>query len=305
MITTAVHLRNPCAVEPPSLNPDDYARIAEAIQFIQTHRHEQPDLATIAHHVHLSEHHFQRLFSRWAGVSPKRFWQYLTVEYAKHKLAESRSLLEVSLEAGLSSPSRLHALFVTLEAMSPGEYRADGEGLEIRYGIHATTFGEALIATTPKGICNVQFLDSEDIADAATWLKQRWHQADVIHDPAATEVVGDRLNQSLKAPNDKPLPLLVKGTNFQIQVWRALLSLPLGTVATYQDIANYIGKPRAVRAVGTAIGSNPVAYLIPCHRVIRSNGELGGYRWGLVRKSTILGWEASQLQETHETTTNC
>ncbi|MEL7315243.1 MAG: methylated-DNA--[protein]-cysteine S-methyltransferase [Cyanobacteria bacterium J06559_3] len=288
----------------PSQNPDDYARIAEAIQFIQAHRHEQPDLATIAHHIHLSEHHFQRLFSRWAGVSPKRFLQYLTVEYAKRKLAESRSLLDVSLDAGLSSPGRLHSLFVTLEAMSPGEYRAEGEGLAIRYGIHATAFGEALIAITPKGICNVQFLDAEAITDAQAWLQQRWEQAEVIHDPTATEAVGDRLNQSLTSPINKPLPLLVKGTNFQIQVWRALLSLPFGSLVTYQDIANRIGKPRAVRAVGTAIGINPVAYFIPCHRVIRSNGELGGYRWGLTRKSTILGWEASQPQENYETATN-
>ncbi|MGF1523960.1 MAG: methylated-DNA--[protein]-cysteine S-methyltransferase [Leptolyngbyaceae cyanobacterium] len=279
----------------PSLNSDDYARIAKAIQFIRSHRHEQPDLATIANHVHLSENHFQRLFSRWAGVSPKRFLQYLTVEYAKSKLTESRSLLDVSLDAGLSSPGRLHSLFVTLEAMSPGEYRADGEGLVIRYGIHATAFGKVLIATTPKGICNVQFLDAEAFADTRAWLQQRWEQAEVIHDPSTTEAVSDRLNQSLAAPANKPLPLLVKGTNFQIQVWRALLSLPFGSLATYQDIANHIGNPRAVRAVGTAIGVNPVAYFIPCHRVIRSNGELGGYRWGLTRKSTILGWEASQL----------
>ncbi|MEM9007022.1 MAG: methylated-DNA--[protein]-cysteine S-methyltransferase [Cyanobacteria bacterium P01_F01_bin.86] len=309
MITTAVDSPSPVIVKSPPPNPDDYARddyarIAEAIQFIQAHRHKQPDLATIAQHVHLSEYHFQKLFSRWAGVSPKRFLQYLTVEYAKSKLAEPRSLLDVSLEAGLSSPSRLHALFITLEAMSPGEYRAHGEGLEIRYGIHSTTFGEVLIATTSKGVCNVQFLDTATIAEAGVWLQQQWQKADVIHDSTATKAVSDRLNQSLTSPTDKPLPLLVKGTNFQVQVWRALLSLPFGSLATYQDIANHIGKPRAVRAVGTAIGVNPVAYFIPCHRVIRSNGELGGYRWGLGRKSSILGWEASQFQEIHETPTN-
>lgn len=295
MITTAVRWQNFHEVKSPLLNSEDYTRIAKAIEFIQAHRHEQPNLATIAHHIHLSEHHFQKLFSRWAGVSPKRFLQCLTVEYAKRQLEQSRSLLELSLDAGLSSPGRLHELFVSLEAMSPGEYRAEGEGLEIRYGIHATPFGEALIATTPRGVCNLQFLDADEGADAEAWLSQQWSQAHIIHDHTATQLICDRLHQSLATPTNKPLPLLVKGTNFQIQVWRALLSLPLGSIVAYQDIANRIGKPRAVRAVGTALGANPVGYFIPCHRVIRGTGELGGYRWGLARKSTILGWEASQL----------
>ena len=295
MTATAVRLPPLHEVKSPPLNSDDYTRIAQAIEFIQAHRHEQPNLAAIAHHVHLSEHHFQKLFSRWAGVSPKRFLQCLTVEYAKRKLEESRSLLELSLETGLSSPGRLHELFVSLEAMSPGEYRAGGKGLDIRYGTHATAFGTALIATTSRGVCNLQFFETDEVADVDSWLRQQWSQAHIIHDPTATQPIGDRLNQSLTVPADKPLPLLVKGTNFQIQVWRALLSLPFGSVVAYQDIANRIGKPRAVRAVGTALGANPVGYFIPCHRVIRSTGELGGYRWGLTRKSTILAWEASQV----------
>lgn len=288
---------------PPSL-PEDYDRIAAAIAFIQAHRHEQPNLATIAHHVHLSESHFQRLFSRWAGVSPKRFLQLLTVEQAKRRLETSRSLLALSLETGLSSSSRLHDLFVSLEAMTPADYRKGGQGLEMVYGIVPTRFGQMLVATTAKGICNLQFLDHSEHPLALNWLRAQWPQASIHHDPTALTPIAQHINDALTTHPPKPLPLLVKGTNFQIQVWRALINLPFGSLTTYQDIAQSIGKPQAARAVGTAIGANPVAYLIPCHRVIRSNGELGGYRWGLPRKSTLLGWEASQLETTHHDTTS-
>ena len=281
---------------------DDYERVAAAIAFIQAHRHEQPDLAAIAQHVHLSEYHFQRLFSRWAGVSPKRFLELLTVEYAKRRLNDSPSLLELSLETGLSSSSRLHDLFVKLEAMTPADYRAGGEGLDMAYGISLTRFGPALIATTERGICNVQFLEENEVNQAFDWLQRQWPQASIHQDQTAIEAIGERLNHILTTPNAKPLSLLVKGTNFQIQVWRALIHLPFGSLVTYQDIAHYIGKPQASRAVGTAIGKNPIGYLIPCHRVIRGSGALGGYRWGLPRKSTILGWEASQIDiSNHET----
>lgn len=290
-------------VTSPSLALDhgDYQRIAAAIAYMRQQQQAQPSLADIAQQVHLSEYHFQRLFSRWAGISPKRFLQALTVESAKARMVQSPNLLTLSLESGLSSPARLHDLFITLEAMSPAEYRDGGRGLAICYGVHATPFGLALIAMTPKGVCNLEFIDEPDPAQAAARLRELWPQAQLSLDADATQTVCDRLLQPLETPNPQPLSLLVKGTNFQIQVWRALLKLPFGSLSTYQTIANTIGRPTATRAVGTAIGKNAIAYLIPCHRVIRTDGNLGGYRWGLSRKSTLLGWEASRC--TDETAT--
>ncbi|MDA0265502.1 MAG: methylated-DNA--[protein]-cysteine S-methyltransferase [Cyanobacteria bacterium] len=284
----------------PALNHGDYQRIAAAIEYMRQQQQTQPSLADIAQHIHLSEYHFQRLFSRWAGISPKRFLQALTVESAKARMAQSPNLLSLSLDSGLSSSARLHDLFINLEAMSPAEYRDGGRGLSIRYGIHETPFGLALMATTPKGVCNLEFLDDPDPAQAAARLRDIWPQAQLILDAAATQGVCDRLLQPLATPSPQPLSLLVKGTNFQIQVWRALLKLPFGGLSTYQTLANDIGRPTASRAVGSAIGKNAIAYLIPCHRVIRTDGHLGGYRWGLTRKSTLLGWEASRsiLDET-------
>jgi len=274
----------------------DYDRIAAAIAFIHAQRQQQPDLAAISRHVHLSEHHFQKLFSRWAGISPKRFLQVLTLEATRQRLQTSRSLLAVTLESGLSSPSRLHDLYVRFEAMTPAEYRDGGKDLDLAYGLHPTRFGTALIATTDRGICNLQFCESDVPQLAHDWLRAQWPQASLHHLPERTQAVSDRLNQSLSSAENQPLPLLVRGTNFQTQVWRALLDLPLGSLATYQDIADRLGNPKAARAVGTAIGANPVGYLIPCHRVIRATGELGGYRWGPLRKMAMLGWEAGQLE---------
>ncbi|GAB4242504.1 MAG: methylated-DNA--[protein]-cysteine S-methyltransferase [Elainellaceae cyanobacterium] len=273
---------------------DDYRRIAQAIAFMREHYRSQPDLTTIAQQVHLSECHFQRLFTQWAGISPKRFLQYLTVEYAKARMAQTKSLLDLTVDVGLSSPGRLHDLFVTLEAMSPGEFKAGGVGLTIHYGIHDTPFGQALIATTARGICNLHFLDASTPEAAAQILRAEWTGAEIIYDSQATQAINDRIFNPTGFSDRKPLPLLVKGTNFQIQVWRALLNLPFAGMATYQTIANLIERPTAARAVGNAIGSNPIAYLIPCHRVIRESGELGGYHWGAERKAVILGWEASR-----------
>jgi len=275
---------------------EDYDRIAAAIAFLQAQRQQQPDLAAIARHVHLSEHHFQKLFSRWVGISPKRFLQVLTLEATRHRLQTSRSLLAVALESGLSSPSRLHDLYIRFEAMTPATYREGGKGLDIAYGLHGTRFGTALIATTDRGICNLQFCESDAPNRAHDWLQAQWPQASLHQAPEHTQPISDRLHQALGNRPPQPLSLLVKGTNFQTQVWRALLDLPLGSLATYQDIANRVGNPQAARAVGTAIGANPVGYLIPCHRVIRATGELGGYRWGQLRKTAMLGWEAAQLE---------
>ena len=276
-----------------AINPcEDYVRIAEAIAFMRHNGDRQPSLGAIADHLHLSEYHFQRLFTQWAGISPKRFLQYLTLEYAKSQIAQTKSLLDLSLEVGLSSPGRLHDLFVNLEAITPGEYKAGGAGLHIWYGIHETPFGFALIATTARGICNLYFLGDAAAETAPQLLRQMWTKAELKRDQRRTEGLCDHIFHLTATRAKEPLTVVVKGTNFQIQVWKALLNLPFGTMTTYQTLAAAIQKPTAARAIGNAIGKNPIGYLIPCHRVIRESGELGGYRWGLDRKAALLGWEA-------------
>lgn len=271
----------------------DYERIARAIAYLRRHTGDQPDLAAAARHVNLSEHHFQRVFTRWAGVSPKRFLQYLTVEHAKSRLATAQGVLDVAGTVGLSGPGRLHDLFVTLEAMTPGEYKAGGAGLAIQYGVHETPFGRALIAMTARGICGLRFIDDERAGIER--LRRQWPGAELRPSPAATAPVAERLFGPLASRSGDALALLVKGSNFQVKVWRALLDLPFGSLATYGGIATRIGIPAAARAVGAAVGANPVAWLIPCHRVIRESGALGGYRWGVERKAAILGWEAARI----------
>ncbi|MBW4514677.1 MAG: methylated-DNA--[protein]-cysteine S-methyltransferase [Timaviella obliquedivisa GSE-PSE-MK23-08B] len=268
-------------------NSEDYSRVARAIAFIQQNHLVQPNLTTVAQHIGLSDSHFQRLFTQWAGISPKRFLQYLNIEYAKSKISQSRSLLDLTLDLGLSSSGRLHDLFVNLEAMSPGEFKAGGTGLQIRYGIHDTPFGKALIASTLRGICHLQF-DGDEQA-----LRLEWANADIVLDPQTTQPLCDLIFNP--GSYNERLTVWVKGTNFQVQVWRALLTIPFGEMSTYQRLAEQIGRPTAARAVGNAVGKNFIGYLIPCHRVIRESGELGGYRWGLERKTAILGWEASRM----------
>ncbi len=271
---------------------DDYARIARAIVWLREQAPAQPDLASVAQYIGLSESHFQRLFTRWAGVSPKRFLQFLTIEDAKHRLAGTRNTLELAADIGLSGSGRLHDLFVTLEAMSPGEARLGGTGLDIRYGLHDTRFGPALIGTTTRGVCALHFVN--DGRSGLELLRQSWPQAYLQNDPSATAAIAQRIFDPLAKASTQPLALLVKGTNFQIQVWRALLALPAGTLTTYGNLARTLKKPDAARAVGTAVGANSIAYLIPCHRVIRASGTLTGYRWGTERKAAMLGWEAAQ-----------
>ena len=273
----------------------DYRRIAEAIRFIRSRVSKQPTLNEVAGHLGLSDAHLQRLFSRWAGVSPKRFLQFLTVEDAKRRLATTRELLELSLDSGLSGPGRLHDLFVNLEAMTPGEYKRGGVGLEIRFGVQPSPFGPCLIAYTGRGICHLQFKDGSSLRAARDSIQAHWSGAKVLHDARGSA-------QLLAAVFDRPakrrsnaLTLRVKGTNFQIQVWRALLAIPPGAAATYRDVAVALGRPQAARAVGNAVGANPVAYLIPCHRVIRQSGEFGNYHWGPARKAAMLVWEAGAL----------
>jgi AraC family transcriptional regulator of adaptative response/methylated-DNA-[protein]-cysteine methyltransferase len=271
----------------------DYERIAQAIQYLRDHAARRPDLSAAARHVHLSEYHFQRLFTRWAGVSPKRFLQYLTVEEAKARLVRSASVTDVAGDIGLSGTGRLHDLFATIEAVSPGEFRDRGAGLAIRYDVHESPFGDCLIGMTVRGVCCVHFLERGQ--HDATLLKRHWPSADLVKDAAGTAAIAERLFSRFRHSNQAPLSLLVKGTNFQLQVWRALLSIPSGRLTTYSELGKRVGHPEASRAVGNAVAANPIAWLIPCHRVIRETGEFGNYRWGEARKAAMLGWEAAQL----------
>lgn len=270
----------------------DYRRIADALAYLQTHADAQPGLTAVARHAGLSEHHFQRLFTRWAGVSPKRFLQFLTIEDAKRRLAQTRNTLDLSAEVGLSGSWRLHDLFVTLEAVTPGEALAGGAGLDIRWGTHDTPFGRAVLGLTGRGVCALHFVDND--AEATERLHAAWPRASLQHKPSATKDIAQRIFTPIRQKPQTPLAVLVKGSNFQIQVWRALLALPAGAVTTYSDIATALDNPGAARAVGSAVGANPIAWLIPCHRVIRASGIITGYRWGSIRKAAMLGWEASR-----------
>lgn len=275
----------------------DYARIEQAIDFIDAHRGEHPSLARIARTLDLSEFHFQRLFSRWVGISPKRFLQFLTKEHAKKLLADSRNILDVTYETGLSSPGRLHDLFISCEAVSPGAYKDKGRGLAIGYGFIPSPFGPCMVAFTPKGICNLTFVRGRSEKELANRLAALWPGAELRRQDTAAAGFGSRIFGTTIPESPVPLHLFIRGTNFQIKVWEALARIPMGHTVTYQDIAGHIGRPGAVRAVGTAIGKNPVPYLIPCHRVIRKMGEFGNYGEGRSRKKAILGWETATLQK--------
>lgn len=272
----------------------DYDRIAKAISYITERVIDQPGLEEIAAHVHLSPFHFQRLFCRWAGTTPKRFLQVLTLERGKHLLDESRSLLEVSDSVGLSSSSRLHDHFVSLEAVTPGEYKSKGKDLEIEYGVHSTPFGAIFVAVTGRGVCRAEFMDGNPIEVQLRDLRKTWPLASIAkNDETTRDVVEAMFGVSTALEN--PLSLHVSGTNFQIAVWRALLRIPPGSVVSYSQMAAALGRPNSARAVGNAIGANPVALLIPCHRVIQQSGALGGYRWGQTRKQAIQVWERAKL----------
>ncbi|HYF69672.1 MAG TPA: methylated-DNA--[protein]-cysteine S-methyltransferase [Ohtaekwangia sp.] len=272
-------------------NKIDFVRIAEAIEYIQANFKQQPGLEEIADQVHLSSFHFQRLFTQWAGVSPKKFLQYISIEHAKKLLKESEvSLFDAAHDTGLSGTGRLHDLFVNIEGMTPGEYKNRGTNLFINYSFAESPFGNLLVASTPKGICHLTFADDQPMALQQlqkVFPNARYQQlADMIQQDALQIFTQDwsQLNK---------IKLHLKGTEFQLKVWESLLKIPLGGLSTYGRIANRIGYPKAPRAVGTAIGDNPVAFLIPCHRVIQSSGGFGQYHWGSLRKKAMIGWEAS------------
>lgn len=252
--------------------------------------HKQPELSEIANAANLSPFHFQRLFTEWAGISPKRFLQFLTVDFLKNKIKQTRNLSEAAEAAGLSSQSRVYDLFVTLEAVTPLEYKQNGTGIEIQYGFHPTQFGEALIGITTRGICWLSFVSDDDANYELEGMKAHWHKSTFKESAKAT---GKYIRKIFYEPKGQ-LPVLVKGTNFQVKVWEALLRIPLGGVSTYQEVAIQVHSPRAMQAVGSAVGSNHIAYLIPCHRVIRKDGILGEYRWQASRKKSIIGWEMAK-----------
>jgi len=271
----------------------DYQRIAQAIEFINANAKQQPSLENIAAHLHLSPFHFQRLFSQWAGVAPKKYLQILTVDRAKQLLAQSKPLAEVSDSVDLSGSSRLHDHFVQLEAASPGEFKAGGAGMEIRYSVIGGPFGDAFIAVTPRGICKLSFLSNNNIEQQIVDLNAQWPAAKLVNQASETTQMVEALFAGKQTING-PLSLYVKGTNFQINVWRALLQIEPGCINSYAQVAAAVGKPSAYRAVGTAIGSNQVAFFIPCHRVLQLSGQVGGYLWGETRKHAIHAWESAR-----------
>lgn len=269
-----------------------YAKIEQAIHYLTEHAQEQPDLDTVAAQVGLSPFYFQRLFKRLAGVSPKRFLQYTTLEQAKSLLRMDHSVLDVALDVGLSGPGRLHDLLINGEAVTPGEFKSGGAGLVIRYGVQPTPFGYGIIALTQHGICELDVRTRyEEAALAAAALPKKWPQAVLVEDAQATAEVAHKAFADGQSAV-RSLPLHLRGTNFQLKVWQALLHIPEGALTTYSTLAGAVGLPKAVRAVGSAVGDNPIAFLIPCHRVLRKDGGIGGYASGIARKQAMLAFEA-------------
>ena len=271
----------------------DYERVRAIIAYISERWRRQPSLEDIAEHVGLSTTHVHHLFRRWAGITPKAFLQALTLDNAKALLADSASVLDATYEVGLSGPGRLHDLFVTHEALSPGEYRAGGDGLTFAYGFHPSPFGECIVVATPRGLAGIGFVD-DDPALALKDMRARWPRAHFHEDSAATAPLAARAFQSERWRPDQPLNVVLIGTDFEVRVWKTLLRIPFGKAASYSDVAERIGAPKAARAVGAAVGRNPVSFVVPCHRVVGRSGALTGYHWGLTRKRAMLGWEAAR-----------
>ena len=280
-----------CQAEPVE-TASDYNHVRRAIAFISESWRDQPPLEDIADHVGLSASHMQHVFTRWAGLSPKAFVQAITLNHARALLRESASILDAAYEVGLSGPGRLHDLFVTHEGMSPGTYKARGRGVTISYGFHPSPFGTALVMTTEAGLCGLAFADGGEEATALADMCARWPEAVYVEESEVTGAYAGRIFDPELWRPETPLRIVFIGTDFEIRVWETLLRIPFGKASTYSDIASHIGKPRASRAVGAAVGRNPVSFVVPCHRVFGKSGSLCGYHWGLTRKRAILGWEA-------------
>jgi AraC family transcriptional regulator of adaptative response/methylated-DNA-[protein]-cysteine methyltransferase len=275
--------------------PSDYARIEKALNYIADRVDEQPELDAVAASIGLSPFHFQRLFTRWVGVSPKKFLQFLTLARAKDCLNASASVLDAAHEAGLSGPSRLHDLFLAHESVTPGEFKQRGEGLTISYGWAESPFGDCLILTTPRGICGLAFAGEDGRAPCLADMRGRWPYADFVEDEAAIARMGEAIFAPRGSDSEK-LKLVLYGSPFQIKVWEALLRIPQGALVSYDGLAAAIGASGAARAVGSAVGDNPISFLIPCHRVIRKSGAISHYHWGRPRKMAMIGWEAAQRE---------
>lgn len=272
----------------------DYDRVRAALAFMTRNWKRQPSLDEIAAHLGVSASHFHHLFRRWAGLTPKAFLQAITLDHARALLRDSASVLDTAYEVGLSGPSRLHDLFVTHEAMSPGEWKAGGAGLEMAVGFHASPFGEAIIVATARGLAGIGFVDDGNRAAALGDMRARWPGATFVDKPELTGPLATRAFDSASWRPDAPLRVVLIGTDFEVRVWETLLRIPLGRATTYSDIASCIGRPKAARAVGAAVGRNPISFVVPCHRVLGRSGALTGYHWGLTRKQAILGWEAGK-----------
>ena len=302
-MTSSLNINN----TPPTYGVDGgklYHRIAEAIRFITENQAEQPNLDTVAAHIGISPHHFQRTFSDWVGVSPKKFLKSITLQDAKARLRESESVLDASFGAGLSGPGRLHDLFVTTDAVTPGEYKSRGEGMTFTYGIYPSPFGSCLIVANDRGLTGLSFVDEGD-QDAIDYQKRHWENATWVHDETATKPFIDQIFYSEQQTSGESLKVLLRGSPFRVKIWEALLRLPNGSVTSYGNLASRIGRPGAARAVAGAIANNLIGIVIPCHRVIRESGALAGYRWGETRKAAILGVEAAwQTSSNLETRAN-
>jgi AraC family transcriptional regulator of adaptative response/methylated-DNA-[protein]-cysteine methyltransferase len=274
---------------------DDYGTVREVIAHLSGSYRDQPSLEDLAQKMRMSPEHLQRLFTRWAGLSPKAFIQALTLNHARTLLDENASVLDAALEAGLSGPGRLHDLFVTHEGMPPGAYKMRGEGLSIAYGFHPSPFGVALLMVTEFGLCGLAFADPGEEAKVLADMKSRWPHAQYAEDSAKTAPAAAKIFAEPRFRPGEPLRITFIGTDFEIRVWETLLKIPVGKASTYGAIAEHVGSPKAARAVGAAVGKNPLSFVVPCHRVVGSNGALTGYHWGLTRKRAILGWEAGAV----------
>jgi AraC family transcriptional regulator of adaptative response/methylated-DNA-[protein]-cysteine methyltransferase len=273
---------------------DDYSKVQDILQFLTDNWRDQPSLEKLAERVHMSADGLQRLFTRWAGLTPKAFLQALTLDHARAMLKESASILDTSLDVGLSGPGRLHDLFVTHEGMPPGAYKQKGEGLTIFYGFHPSPFGVALVMVTAFGLCGLAFADMGGEKAALADMTARWPNAQYTEDSAMTAPYAAQVFASERWQANQPLRVTFIGTDFEIRVWETLLKIPVGKATTYGDIAASVGSPKAARAVGAAVGKNPISFVVPCHRVLGKSGDMTGYHWGLTRKRAILGWEAGQ-----------
>lgn len=276
-------------------NLDDYEKVRAVLANLYGNWRNQPSLEELAEPVGMNAEQLQRVFTRWAGLTPKAFLQALTLDHARAMLKDSASILETSLEVGLSGPGRLHDLFVVHEGMSPGAYKSKGAGLVISYGFHPSPFGLALVMATDYGLCGLAFADKGEEAVVLADLQKRWVNAQYTEDSAKTAPYAARIFAPGKWKDGQPLRITFIGSDFEIRVWESLLKIPVGRAVTYSDIATSIEKPKAARAVGAAVGRNPISFVVPCHRVIGKSGDITGYHWGLTRKRAILGWEAGRV----------